>query len=75
MNENVENLILSQLRDLRADIAAMKLQGVQDKAELVERLENIQTAVGGHSVMLNALAGYIGGMERRIERLEEKNDA
>ncbi len=75
MNENVENLILTQLRDIRAEMAEMKAQATLDKHELVERLENIQTAVGGHSVMLNALAGYIGGMEHRIEQLEAKHDA
>ena len=61
MNENGENLILTQLRDLCAG---------QDKTN--EKLDNLKTMVGGHGVMLSALAGYIGGMEDRLKALQGK---
>ena len=62
MNENVENLILTQLRDLRAG---------QDRLDA--KIDSLKTMVGGHGVMLSELAGYVGGMEERLEALETQN--
>ena len=41
--ENVENLILENLRVIRADVGAVK----EDAREIKQRLANLESAVGG----------------------------
>ncbi|QLQ18604.1 MAG: hypothetical protein HZT43_07945 [Exiguobacterium profundum] len=67
MTENVENLILTQLREIRGDIAAMR----SDMAAMKTDMSQVDQKVGGLTVMLALLAGHVHHVEERVEQLEE----
>ena len=67
MNENVENLILVQLREIRTDLTAMK----SDVAALKSGQDDIDQKVNGLTVLLTMLAGHVHHVEERVEKLEE----
>ena len=66
MNENVENLILVQLREIRTDLTAMKA----DVAALKSGQDDINQKVNGLTVLLTMLAGHVYHIEQRVEKLE-----
>ncbi len=61
MAENVDNLILEQLKLIRADISEVK-----------DRLGNVETSQTSVEGMLFGLAGYIRGIDVRVEHIEQK---
>lgn len=66
MHENVENLILAQLREIRADMAAMR----SDISDLKAGTGDINQKVDGLTVILTMLAGHVHHIEERVEKLE-----
>lgn len=68
MNDNVENMILTQLREMREENAEFRKE---TKAELAE----LRNLIGGQGVILTSIAGYIHQVEARVEKLETGEDA
>jgi hypothetical protein len=72
MNENVENLVLEQLRLIRADI-----QGLDDKLSArIDRLEakvdNLAVRAQSTEGVLFGLGGYVRSIDERVEHIEVK---
>ncbi len=65
MNENVENLVLEQLRLIRSDIRKLdeKLSG---------RIDDLDAKFDGNTGILVALGRYLRDIDTRIEHIEEK---
>lgn len=63
MSESVENLILTQLREMREENARFRQE---TKAELAD----LRNLIGGQGVILTSIAGYIHQVEERVETLE-----
>ena len=68
MNDNVENLILSQLREMREDMAAMRA----DIADIKSDVSDVDRKVDGLTIILTMLAGHVHHIEERVEALETK---
>lgn len=67
MAENVENLILTQLREIRGELSAMR----EDIGAIRTDLSQVDQKVDGLTVMLGLLAGHVYHVEGRVEKLEE----
>ena len=73
MNENVENLILVQLREIRAEMSEMRgdIGGLRsDIAGVRSELGDVEQKVDGLSTILMLLTGHVHGIELRVEALE-----
>ncbi|HBS51281.1 MAG TPA: hypothetical protein DEA05_14905 [Rhodobacteraceae bacterium] len=68
MSESVENLILTQLREMGEENARFREETKSDLAEL-------RNLIGGQGVILTSIAGYIHQVEERVENLEKEGDA
>jgi hypothetical protein len=71
MAENVENLILAQLREIRAEMAQMRGEIGGFRSETNDGFEATNAKVDGVSVLLSMLAGHVQRLETRIEHLED----
>ena len=71
MAENVENLILTQLREIRGEIGAIKTQVTELKDQMGEGFDDVTQRVNGITVILTMLAGHVHNVEERVEKLEE----
>jgi hypothetical protein len=72
MNENVENLVLEQLRLIRADI-----QGLDDKLSaridgLEAKVDNLAVRAQSTEGVLFGLGGYVRSIDERVEHIEVK---
>jgi prefoldin subunit 5 len=71
MTDAPTNLVLEQLRLIRADISAVKT----DIAELSARVENIDTQLQGLTYVVTTAIGSLAmemkGLKNRVEALEE----
>jgi len=63
MSENVDNLILTQLREMREENAKFR----EETRGAIADLKNL---IGGQGVILTSIAGYIHQVEERVEQLE-----
>ncbi len=65
MNENVENLVLEQLRLIRSDIKLLdqKLSG---------RIDALEAKVDGNTGVIIALGRYLHDIDNRVEHIEAK---
>lgn len=71
MAENVENLILTQLREIRGEIGAIKAQVSELNDKMAEGFDDVTQRVNGITVILTMLAGHVHHVEERVEKLEE----
>jgi methyl-accepting chemotaxis protein len=71
MNENVENLILTQLREMRGEIGAIKTQVSELNDRMAEGFDDVTQRVNGITVILTMLAGHVHDVETRVEKLEK----
>ena len=71
MVENVENLILTQLREIRGEIGAIKNQVSELNDKMGEGFDDVTQRVNGITVILTMLAGHVHHVEERVEKLEE----
>ena len=67
MAENVENLILTQLREIRGELSAMR----EDIGAIRTDMSQVDQKVDGLTVMLGLLAGHVYHVEERVEKLEK----
>ncbi|MCA3509732.1 MAG: hypothetical protein IOC80_13725 [Rhodobacter sp.] len=72
MNENVENLVLEQLRLIRLDIGGLKGDLDAFKEEVRTEFSDVRSDLLGQQTMLFGLATVIGQIDQRVERLERK---
>ena len=61
MSENVDNIILEQLRLIRED-----LRGVNGK------IDDLTLKVDGHTALLIGLGKYVHDIDERVEHIETK---
>ena len=71
MNENVGNLILIQLREMRSEMTELRA----DVAAIKTDLRDVDQKVDGLSMILTMFAGHMNHLENRIVELEEKRGA
>ena len=72
MNENVENLVLEQLRLIRSDI-----QGLDDKLSaridgLEAKVDNLAVRAQSTEGVLFGLGGFVRSIDNRVEHIEVK---
>jgi hypothetical protein len=72
MNENVENLVLEQLRLIRADIQRLddKLSARIDGLEA--KVDNLAVRAQSTEGVLFGLGGYVRSIDERVEHIEVK---
>ena len=63
MQDNVDNLILTQLREMREE-------NVKFQEETRKSIADLKNLIGGQGVILTSIAGYIHQVEERVEALE-----
>ncbi len=71
MNENVENLILVQLCEMRAEMTEIRA----DVASIKSDVKDVDQKVDGLSMILTMFAGHMNHLENRIIHLEESRGA
>ena len=81
MNENVENLILVQMREMRAEMAAMRADMADVKAGMVDMradmadmrvdMAHVEEKVDGLSLGFTMLMGHVAQLGARVETMEE----
>jgi flagellar motility protein MotE (MotC chaperone) len=67
MSDNIENIILTQLREMREENQRFREATRKELAEL-------KNLVGGQGVLLTSIAGYIHQVEERVEALEGREE-
>ncbi|MEM8850583.1 MAG: hypothetical protein AAGE03_11180 [Pseudomonadota bacterium] len=70
MNENVENLILTQLRELREGQRNIGDKLEKGLADVSGEVAELRQMIGGQGVILTSIAGYVHQVENRVEKLE-----
>jgi hypothetical protein len=65
MNENVENLVLEQLRLIRSDIKLLE-------EKLSGRIDSLESKVDGNTGVIIALGRYLHDIDNRVEHIEVK---
>lgn len=72
MNENVENLVLEQLRLIRDDL--QRIDGRIDALDtrLSGRMDSVDDRLQSVEGILFGLGGYIRGIDQRVEHIEAK---
>jgi len=70
MSENVDNMILKQLRDICDEIGALR----SDVSEIKSDVADVDQKVDGMAIMLTMLAGHVHHVTERVETLEEKSE-
>jgi hypothetical protein len=65
MNENVENLVLEQLRLIRSDIKLLE-------EKLSGRIDSLEAKVDGNTGVVIALGRYLHDIDNRVEHIEAK---
>ena len=68
MNDNVENLILAQLRDIREEFRRMDKRFDDLEAKVDDLAIRAQSTEG----VLFGLGGYIRSIDQRVEHIEKK---
>ena len=71
MVDDLNNLVLQQLRAIRDEIA--KMSGRFD--EVNEKLDDNRQATNGVALMVTMLAGHVHHIDERLEALERKVNA
>ena len=68
MTENVENLILQHMRDMRAEMAELRA----DVSTIKSDISDVDQKVDGLAVIMTMLAGHVHHIDERVEALEGK---
>ncbi len=72
MSENIDNMVLEQLRLIREDLNGLR-DGMQSlEARMDARFDDIEAELQGHRMMIFGLSSVIGQIDKRVERLETK---
>ncbi|TVS04592.1 MAG: hypothetical protein EA407_03980 [Rhodobacteraceae bacterium] len=72
MSENIDNMMLEQLRLIREDLNGLR-DGMQSlETRMDARFDDIETELQGHRMMIFGLSSVIGQIDKRVEHLETK---
>ena len=72
MAENVNNIILEQLRLIREDLGGLKAEMKALESRMDTRFDEIAGELHGHKMMIFGLSTVIGHIDKRVETLEAK---
>jgi hypothetical protein len=79
MNETVENLVLVQLSEMRAEIAAMRGEMGEMHTEIgalrddmKDGLAEVNGRVDGRTMMIRLSATHTEHLDSRVEKIEER---
>ena len=76
MAENVDNLILEQLRLIREDIGQFKAEMTSQvgsvNGRLADGLDDLRIELQGQRGVLIGLGGYVHQIDTRVEHIEKK---
>ena len=72
MAENVENLVLEQLKLIREDLKRMDMRFDALEAQMTSEFEEVRVDMHGQTMMIVGLSNVIGQIDKRVEHVEEK---
>ena len=72
MNDNVENLILAQLREMREEMGKNFAKVEERLTSMDDRMETVEAKLDGHLSLLVGLGKYLHDIDARVEHIEEK---
>ncbi|NUB43457.1 hypothetical protein GEU84_003600 [Fertoebacter nigrum] len=72
MSENVNNMMLEQLRPIREDFRRMDKRFDEVEAKMIEEFDSVKTELHGHTMMIFGLSSVIGQIDKRVEHIEQK---
>ncbi|WP_308917533.1 hypothetical protein [Jannaschia sp. LMIT008] len=70
MNENVENLILARLDQMREENRSLRSEIVTGFQQVRDDLDDLETRINGLTIILTNLGGNIYDIDERLRRLE-----
>ena len=70
MTDEVESLVLEQLRRIRAVVERTEL----DMMDVKSRMSSLEIAVGQHSVLLRNMGVRLDRLDERVARIERRLD-
>ena len=72
MSENVDNIVLEQLRLIRDDLRKMNTRFDELEVKMSAEFDDVKTELHGHTMMIFGLSNVIGQIDKRVEHVEEK---
>lgn len=79
MSDNVENLVLEQLRAIRADILTMRNESQNEFSEIKHRLSRVESGIAGirgdnagTQEDVYRQQGVIDSIKERLQRIEKR---
>ena len=72
MAQNVENLMLEQLRLIREDIGSLHVKLSEVDGRLSSDIAELRTELHGQRAILVGLGSYIHQIDERVEHIETK---
>ena len=72
MAENVDNMVLEQLRLIRQEMGEMRSEMAGMKIEIRDGMGDVRSELLGQRGILVALGSYISSLDTRVEHLEER---
>ena len=72
MSENVDNIVLEQLRLIREDLRRMDGRFDALEIKMASEFDDVRTDLHGHTMMIFGLSNVIGQIDKRVEHVEEK---
>jgi hypothetical protein len=72
MAENVDNIVLEQLRLIREDLGAIKGDLAAFKSDVHGEFAEVKSDMGALRMMVFGLASVMGQLDQRVEHVEEK---
>ena len=72
MSENVDDIVLEQLRLIRDDLRKMNTRFDEFEVKMSAEFDDVKTELHGHTMMIFGLSNVIGQIDKRVEHVEEK---
>ena len=72
MNDNVENIILEQLRAVRTELKSMNDRFGSLESKVDEGFEEVEAGNRALQGMMTGLFGYARSIDERVEHIEKK---
>ncbi len=72
MPENVDNVVLEQLRLIREDLRRMDKRFDELEGKMAGKFDEVKTELHGHTMMIFGLSNVIGQIDKRVETVEIK---
>ena len=72
MVENVDNLVLEQLRLIREDLRRMDKRFDELEVKMASEFDDVKMDIHGQTMMIFGLSNVIGQIDKRVEHVEAK---